>query len=490
MLEVSFLLLIVVAVVLYVPSFRLHVLHKGIVIANNQTDYDIELEQLYLSPFHQHPVLLYHAYKGKTDLPVKVEIDHLFVGHRGQDTLVYVHSLRLRANILTSHLSQQSGLTSLPIVVDTLRLESTTFHSDSLIASVGVDAVVSELALYSPQIVIAKGEYPLHGLRITDANVGIDLRPTAPDTTAKDTTPLLLAFDIPDGVLRNIHYRMTPLNMDIRTNQLVTDVLVDVGANLYDARQLDVSHLTFSLGQLYIPADTIYGNAHVDIANNIITTEGLHVRSDEIGATVDLLTSGLNLGNMRVDVNGQANYQGSQARLRGFYDIDDEAYDMQVNVQRVNLAPLLKSKTRIVLAGDIKAAGKGLDPNSPKMKSKVHMHLKDAIYDHINVSGLVLDAELANKTVDGTLHLPVMMKEEALQVQAQTEHQFSVSDFMKPEQMIVDYHTQMRQVRAYVAGEHLSADSLFVDFATDSTTSLALNTKGLSLAASSPMHVL
>ena len=494
MLEVSFLLLIVVAVVLYVPSFRLHVLHKGIVIANNQTDYDIELEHLYLSPFHQHPVLLYHAYKGKTDLPVKVEIDHLFVGHRGQDTLVYVHSLRLQAKLLTSQLSSitdhQSPITNIPIVVDTLRLESTTFHSDSLIASVGVDAIVSELAFRSPQVLIAKGEYPLHGLRISDANVGIDLRETPPDTTAKDTTPLLLAFDIPDGVLSNIHYRMTPLDMDIYTDLLTPDVLVDVGANLYDARRLEVSHLTFSLGQLRIPSDTIYGNAHVDIAKNIITTNGLHVRSDEIGATVDLLTSALNLDNMRVDVNGKANYQGSQALLRGFYDIDDEAYDMQVNVQRVNLAPFIKGRKRVVLAGDIKAEGKGLDPQSPKMKSKVHMHLKDAIYEHINVSGIELDAELANKTVEGTLHLPVMMKEEALQVQAQTEHQFSVSEFIKPEKMIVDYHTQMRQVRAYVAGEHLSADSLFVDFATDSTTSLALTTKGLSIAAKSPMHVM
>ena len=490
MLEVSFLLLIVVAVVLYVPSFRLHVLHKGIFIANNQTDYDIELEQLYLSPFHQHPMLLYHAYKGKTDLPVKVEIDHLFVGHRGQDTLVYVHSLRLNAKLLTSHLPQQSGLTSLPIVVDTLRLESTTFHSDSLIASVGVDAIVSELALRSPQVLIAKGEYPLHGLRITDAEVGIDLRPTAPDTTAKDTTPLLLAFDIPDGVLSNIHYRMTPLNMDIRVDRLTPDVLVDVGANLYDARQLDVSNLAFSLGQLYIPADTIFGNAHVDIAKNIITTNGLHVRSDEIGATVDLLTSALNLDNMRVDVNGKANYQGSQALLRGFYDIDDEAYDMQVNVQRVNLAPFIKGRKRVVLAGDIKAEGKGLDPQSPKMKSKVHMHLKDAIYEHINVSGLVLDAELADKTVEGTLHLPVIMTDSALPLRAQTEHQFRVSDFMTPEKMAVDYHTQLRNVHARVAGKKLHADSLLMDFATDSTTSLDLRTQRLSLTANSPMHVM
>ena len=488
------LLLIVVAIGLYVSSFRNHVLRKGIAIANNQTDYDIDLGEIYLSPFHQHPMLLYHAYKGKEDLPVKVEIDNLFVGHRGQDTLVYVRSLRLQAKLLTSQLStitnDQSPITNIPIVVDTLHLDHPTFHSDSLIAGVGVDAVVSELALRSPQIVIAKGEYPLHGLRITDAEVGIDLRPTTPDTTAKDTTPLLLAFDIPDGVLTNIHYRMTPLDMDIRTDRLAPDVLVDVGANLYHARRLDVSHLTFSLGQLRIPTDTIYGNAYVDIAKNIITTEGLHVRSDEIGATVDLSTSALDLATMRVNTIAKANYQGSQAQVRGFYDIDDEAYDVQVKVQRVNLAPLLKNKTRVVLAGDIAAAGKGLDINSKAMRSKVHLHLKDAIYDQINVSGIELDAELANKTVTGTLHMPFTMKDSALQVQAQTEHQFSVSEFLQPEKMIVDYHSQMQQVQALVAGKRLYADGLGLGFTTDSTTTLDIATKGLHLSARSPMQVM
>ena len=110
--------------------------------------------------------------------------------------------------------------------------------------------------------------------------------------------------------------------------------------------------------------------------------------------------------------------------------------------------------------------------------------------ERVTVSGLNLDAELANKTVDGTLHLPVAMTDSALQVRAQTEHQFSVSDFMKPEKMSVDYHTQVHQLRAHVAGEDIRADLLHLDFATDSTTALNLTTDGLNLSANSPMHVL
>ncbi|MBQ6978303.1 MAG: hypothetical protein IJQ18_06690, partial [Paludibacteraceae bacterium] len=232
------LLLIAVATVLYEPSVRQKVLEKGLTAVNEKTDLDIDLGRLYLSPFHHSPMVLYRAFKGETDLPVRVEIDSLFVGHRGVDTLVYARVLRLQAILKTNCpiMGESEGASIPPIEVDTLLLDHVTFHSDSLIATVGVDAIVGQLAVASPQISIPEGRYPLHGLRIHDANVGIDLRSTnTPDTLPKDTTPLLLAFELPDGELRNIHFRLTPLNMDIRTKSLSTEATVDVGANKYDA---------------------------------------------------------------------------------------------------------------------------------------------------------------------------------------------------------------------------------------------------------------
>ena len=491
---VVLLLLITVTTVLCVPSWRTKALEKGVEIANEMTDYDIGLERLYLSPFHRSPKELYRAYKGKADLPLEVEIDSLFIGHRGQDTLLYTHALRLRAKCLISHsengLAGEAGLTSIPIEVDELLLDETTFHSDSMIAAVGIDAIVNRLELTSPGLLIAEGKYSLHGLRLDDAFVGIDLRDTPPDITAQDTTPMLMAFDVPDGILRNFHFRLTPLGMDVSADYLSTNVLADVGANLYDARRIDIGDFTFSLGALSIPADTIYGNACVNLADNRITSSGLHVRSNEMGAKADLHTTEMNLTTMRVDVVGDAEYQGSKARLRGYYDIDDEAYDMHADVERVNLSAFMKDQPRVIIAGDLHAQGQGIDPSSAAMKSRVHLHLTDAVYKHIDVSGLLLDAELANKTVAGTLHLPLSMNDSALQVRAQTEHQFRVAEFMKPERMAVDYHMQARQVRTHVAGEDFAMDLLQLDFATDSATSLDLATKGLNVTAHSPMQVL
>jgi len=489
---VGLLLLVAVASVIYVPALRSKALDKGLTIANEKTDYDIDLGGIYLSPFHHSPMVLYRAYKGNADLPLEVAIDSLFVGHRGQDTLLYTRSLRLKATALTS--GQQSAMSSrrftdIPIRVDELQLDETTFHSDSLIAAVGIDVILRQLKTSSPELLIAEGKYPLHGLRLSDADIAIGLR-NNPDTTAKDSTPILMAFEVPDGEMRNIRFRLNPLGMDLRVANLATNVLADVGAQRYDARQIGIGGLRFGLNKLTIPADTIYGNACVNLAGKSITSSGLHVRSDELGAQADLATTEMNLETMRVDVTGDAQYQGSQAHLQGFYDIDDQAYDMSVNVERVNLSPFLKDSTRVIIAGDIHAEGQGIDPQSATMKSKVQMHLTDAVYDNIDVSGVTLDAKLANKTASGTLHLPVTMTDKALRVRAQTEHQFSVKDFMRPKQMAVDYHTQMRAVRVHANDKDWKVDDLQLDFATDSATALALGTEGLDITAHSPMHVM
>lgn len=487
------LLLTAVGVVLYVPSARHAVVEKGVAVANEKTDWDIDLGGIYLSPFHHSPLRLYRAYKGEEDLAVRVKIDSLFVGHRGADTLLYTRTLWLEAKILTGGKTAPfSHFASLPIVVDTLALDRTTFHSGSLIKTVGVDVIVGLLQTSSPEISIAEGRYPLRGLRIHDADVGIDLRPDtlAPPPPTDSVAPLRLCFDLPDGELRNIHFLLTPLGLGIDARSLSTTALVDVGANRYDARRLHVGGFELSLPNLRIPVDTIYGGACADIAHSLITSEGLHARSSEIGARADLQSTRMSLASMGVQTIGEAEFRGSKAQLRAFYDIDDEAYDATVHIDRVDLSPFLKDSTRVILAGDLEATGKGINPKSRAMQSRVNLRLDDAVYGDIDASGLRLNAELANQEVKGTLHLPFAMRTKDLCVKAQTEHQFAVADFLTPEQIRVDYHTQMCQVKAHVGGEDFASDKLNLDFATDSTTSVDLTADGFTLSARTPMHAL
>lgn len=488
------LLLIAAACVVAIPSWRTAVLQKGLTVASERTGMDISVERLYLSPFHHSPMVLYRAWKGKEDLPLQVEVDSLFVGHRGQDTLVYAEALRLGATVLTAGRIQDDSvkLTSLPIVVDQLLLRKPTFHSDSLIAAVGVDVVASLLDASSPGLVLSEGQFPLNHLRLTDAFVGIDLRPTPPDTTAKDTSASSspMAFDIADADLENIHFALTPTALYVDVDRLATNVLVDVGGSLYDVRRIDAGRPSLRVGNLVLPFDTLYGDARVDLENHLITSRGLHAVSSPLGAKADLSTTALDLETMRVDVVGDADFRGSMARLRGYYDIDDEAYDMNVQVEKVNLTPFLKDSVHALVAGEIAAVGQGIDLKSPAIRSHVKAHLTDAVYNQFNASGLMLDAQLAGKTVSGTLHLPFAMSGDSLRASAQTEHQFRVTDFLNTNKMRVDYHTQMRRVRAFVAGQHLQADALALDFRTDDSTALDLSTDGLNAQLASPMHVM
>ena len=485
------LLLIAVVGVLVTPSAREAVLDKGLVVANEKTDLDIDLGHIYLSPFHHSPMVLYRAWKGEADLPLCVEIDSLFVGHRGQDTLICLHALRLQAVLQSSILNSQSSILNSPIAVSRLYLDRATFHSGELIGAVGIDVIAGLLDVSSPGLVIAEGQFPLHGLRLNDAFIGIDLRPSDDEQPPSDdqaSSPM--AFDVTDAQMNNIRFLLTPVGLDIQAGSLATSTLADVGGNSYNARRLDIGKAALTIGSFHLPIDTLYGDALVNLNNSLITSNGLHARSDEMGAKVDLSATRLSLESMRVDVAGDADFKGSQALLRGFYDIDDEAYDMHVQVEKVNLEPFLHNGTDIIVAGEIDAAGKGIDIQSPAMRSNVKVRLDDCIYDNIDVSGLDLDAGLADKTVSGTLRLPFAMTDSAMHIKALTEHQFSVADFLKPERMNVDYHAQIHHLRAQIAEEDFRADRLDVDFTTDSTTFLNLATQGLQLDAQSPMHVL
>ena len=62
------LLLTAIVTAVYVPSIRTAILDKCVAVANEQTDFDIDLGRLYLSPFHHSPMVLYRAYKGESEI--------------------------------------------------------------------------------------------------------------------------------------------------------------------------------------------------------------------------------------------------------------------------------------------------------------------------------------------------------------------------------------------------------------------------------------
>ena len=484
-------LLIAVTVILVTPSARMAVLQKCVAEVNERTDLDVDLGRLHLSPFHHSPMILYRAYKGEEDLPLHIEIDSLFIGHRNQDTLLYVHGLRLQGCMNKPGAGEpKDDFLARTIVVDQLLLDQATIHTDTLISAAGVDAILGHLDAKSPGLNLAKGEYPLHNVNLADAFMKVEMR-KRDRKKDEDTIPSPMAFDIPDAELHNARFVLLPRNVDVRASSLSTSVLADVGNDLYDIRRVNIGKASLDYKKkYYLPFDTIYGDAFVDLNTDLVNTKGLHARSDEYGVKADLTASILDIEAMRVDLAGDVEYRGSKANLRGFYDVDDETYDMLVNVEHVDISPFLKDRHHVEIAGKLHAQGKGIDFDSPAIKSKVAMNLTDCIYDDINVSGLRLNAELANRTVAGNLHLPVTMTDSDMRLKAETEHQFRVSNFFTLKKINVDYHTQMKHMVAHVAGEDFDVDSLKLDFTTNTATSLYMATQGLTIDAHSPMHVL
>ena len=377
-LSVVMIILTVVISAIYDPDVRKKVLNEGIVIAREYTGLDIDLGDIYLSPLHHSPLVFYHAFKGEVDIPLLVEIDSLYIGHRGQDTLIYTHTLRVDAKMRTADQEAPfSNFTAIPIDVEQLLLDQTTFHSDSMIPSVGIDVIVDTLEVKQTQIIIAEGKYPLKNLRLYDADVAVDLRETPPDTTQVqdtlpapiDTVPMRMAFEAPNGDLKNVRFRLTPLGLDVKTGRLRTNVLADVGGNIYDARRIDIGGLVFCFGDLRIPADTIYGHARVELANNSIVSKDIHVKSKAFGAQADLSKATMDLETMHVEAIGDVAY----------------ANDL------------------VTVAGAVDAVATGFDPETMKAQAKVR--LKDATYDTYDLSNTSIDGTIDTST-DVTLAVP------------------------------------------------------------------------------------
>ena len=122
----------------------------------------------------------------------------------------------------------------------------------------------------------------------------------------------------------------------------------------------------------------------------------------------------MDLETMQVKVIGDANYQGSQAHLRASYDINKEAYDAIVHIDRVNLSPFTHNLPPISIAGDLEAKGRGVNPKKP-IQTKVKLRLDKAIYgpydlSHTTIEGStdsVTSLALAMPGLDADIHSPM-----------------------------------------------------------------------------------
>ncbi len=375
---------ITVAGLIATPAVRQKILNKGIEIASEKTGYDIELHRLYLSPFHQRPSTIFSD-------SVVIEIDTLFIGHANQDTLLYLDHLALSA----LPLAKDSTLSSIhlrdTIPVFRLALDNAVAHTDSLIEAVKIDANIGRLRTQSPGIVLDKGAFPLHGLRLADADVAITLNDT-PEETEEDTTTTLMAFDVPDGRLDNFRFRLLPMGLDVATQSLQTTALADVGHNLYDVPSLHIGNGHFRLGSLSIPIDTLHGDARVDLDKQLITSNKLRARCDSLKADLGLSATYFDLDKMWVRFAADAKLQGNSAHAQGTYNIEKEAYDLTANLHHFDLSPFLGDSTVALLSGTIKAKGQGLDITSPRMFTEVQVDLPKCVYNEYDLSGIRLEA--------------------------------------------------------------------------------------------------
>ncbi len=478
---VGVVIVVILAIVVLVatPSVRKKALDKTTEIASRMTGYDIELRRLYLSPFHQQPSALFHD-------SLVIEIDTLFVGHANQDTLIRLDRLALSTLPLAKNRSLFSIRLRDTIPVFRLALDNAVVHTDSLIEAVRIDANIGQLRVHSPGLVLNQGLFPLHGLHIADADIAVTLNGTPTDTA--DTNATLMAFDVADGRLDNIRFCLLPLGLDIAAHSLQTTTLVDVGHNLYDVAALYIGPTKVRIGDFHMPVDTLYGDARIDPDEQLITSDGLHLRCDSLEAEADVKKTLFDLEKMQVTFSADAQMKGSTAHAKGLYDIKKEAYDVTAQLNHIDLAPFIDGVTQAYLSGNVQAKGQGLDFKSRRTNSHIQLSLPICVYNEINVSGIRLDATLAQNTVSGNLHLPITYRDSSRSAQLSSNHRFRVAGPLSPLPQ-VDYHVVMKDIKANVTDKDFAVPSLQLDFVTDTATACDIVADQLAINLNSPNHL-
>lgn len=421
--------------------------------------------------------------------PCNILLGDVFVGDGQNDTLAFIGCMDARLDI-----------TALPdtIAVEALGLERVVAHTGDLIPAVKIDARVGLLQTGVKSFNINDFYFPITDAVLKDADIIIELVDEAPaeedpavEDAPADTTSTGIVIDLQSLALENVNFRLEPTALKLGVARAKTSTLVDLGNMCFTVRDIDAEDTDLDIDGFALGFGKLSGDALVDIGNDLITSEHMFVSVPQMKAQATLTGTSFDLSKMLVSTSAKGNYDGTDLALKATYDIDDEKYNADVNLSRTDIAKLLDMPgTEIVVAGHVKASGRGIDPTKPSMKADVSAQLDSCRYNNINVSGVQLAASLANGGVSGTIASPVHLSDTSMAVSLTQQSRFSVSDFLG-DLPGIELESRIADIAASLAGENLKIETLNVDFKTSKDLTAALiSMPGIDLDANMSAHVL
>lgn len=416
--------------------------------------------------------------------PFDILLENVFAGDGQGDTLAFVGRLdaRLRIDALPDS-----------VAVRHLGIDNLTVHTGSLIPSLKIDGKVGRLSAGVKPFGLKELAFPIKDAVLEDATVTLELISVEnyeeKGSTSSDSPAL--AIDIQDIAFRNVEFRLEPVGLGLDIGKAETSALVDLGTSCYTVRSLDVTDADFSIGTFELPFSKLAGEAVVDLENSHISSEYLFASVPGLQAEAELHGTWFDLEEMRVKTEGKGCFAGAGFSLNADYDIDDEAFNANLDLERTDIAKILKmSGSELIVAGRVRASGIGINPADKKMTADLSANLDSCRFNGINVSGVNLLARLRTGSVSGTVSAPVHYADSSLTATLMLDSRFAVSDFLGKFPG-VDLDAQLDSIYACIPSDTLKISEMKVNLKTrNALCEAAVRTPGISLSANIPAHAL
>lgn len=413
--------------------------------------------------------------------PFDILLEDVFAADGQGDTLAYVGCLdvRLRMDALPDS-----------IAVRHLEIDNIVAHTDSLIPLLRIDGCVGRLSAGVEPFGFDRLTLPITNAILEDADITLGFE-DGNDEDHTDSTTLALAIDFQNASLNNVKFCMEPINLRLDVDKAETSVLIDLGNSCYTVRNIDASHVDFGIEDFSVYVEELDGDAIVDLEKYLITSDRLHAAVPEYYAEAVVRNTSFDLNKLHVKTVGNGRFKDATFSLKADYDINDEAFNADINLDRTDIAEILKLQgNELIVAGNISATGKGINPSDKDMSAHVLVGLDSCRFNGIDISGINLEANLNKGTVHGMLSSPVHCCDSSYAASLLLDGRFAVGDFLD-EYPRMEFDARLREINACIPGDTLQAECADIDFKTrKGKCNAVVNMPGISLTAAIPAHVM
>lgn len=218
-----------------------------------------------------------------------------------------------------------------------LKTNDVVAHTGDLVPYLTIDGNIGYLSAGIKTFSLSEECFAITDAFIKDADVSLVLNQDDGEESSDSTA---LAIDLEHVSMENVRFSMEQMALMFEVGRAEASALIDVGADCYTVRSIDVEDSDFGMGDFEITVGGLSGDVSVDLKNSIVSSGGLTVDIPDFQVDARLHETYFDMNEMRVTAKAEGSLAGLEFSLDADYGIDgnvtgpvdDFLADVDINV--------------------------------------------------------------------------------------------------------------------------------------------------------------